>query len=83
MELDSTPLSSARKTEKQGQPIDTSPPWWDGTVAIALSPKEWEYVVNGLSNLINNGYIWDSSDIGFDMSIRNIIDRIEKGMGWE
>jgi hypothetical protein len=82
MELD-TPVSSARKIEKQGQHIDTSHPWWNGNVAIDFSPNEWEYVLNGLHFLIDNSYVlgWAGTEVETD--IKNIIDRIEKNIGVE
>ena len=33
------------------QSIDTSPPWWDGTVAIAFSIEEWETILHELAML--------------------------------
>jgi hypothetical protein len=76
-------LSSAAKTETQGQSIDTSPPWWNGNIAIDFSTNEWEYVLNGLSALLDNAYLWGWSETEVEAEIRNIIDRIEKSMGWE
>jgi hypothetical protein len=81
-ELDE-PLSSARKTEKHGQHIDTSPPWWDGNIAIPFSTDEWEHVLNGLSALLENAYVWEWATIEFETDIRNMIDRIEKNIGQE
>jgi hypothetical protein len=81
-ELD-TPVSSARKTETHSQPIDTSPPWWDGNIAIPFSTNEWEYVLNGLSSLLDNAYLWGWADTEVETDIRNIIDRIEKNIGLE
>jgi len=82
MELD-TPVSSARKTVTQGQSIDTSPPWWNGNIAIDFSPNEWEYVINGLSALIETAHMWGWADTAVETDIRNIIDRIEKNLGVE
>lgn len=33
------------------QSIDTSPPWWDGKVAIAFSIEEWETILHELAML--------------------------------
>jgi hypothetical protein len=76
-------VSSERKTEHKGQSIDTSPPWWDGNIAIPFSTNEWEYVLNGLSALIDNAYLWGWADTEVETDIRNIIDRIEKNIGVE
>lgn len=62
------------------QPIDTSPPWWDGTVAIPFTVKEW--------NLILNNLVWEysstCSDTECDCNVAmNIVDRIEKNIGQE
>jgi hypothetical protein len=77
------PVSSARKIENKTQPIDTSPPWWNGNVAIDFSPNEWEYVVNGLASLIESAHVWGWADTAVETDIRNIIDRIEKNIGVE
>jgi hypothetical protein len=81
-ELD-TPVSSARKTEIRSQHIDTSPAWWDGNVAIPFSTNEWEYVVQGLTALLDNAYNWGWATKDIEDEIRNMIDRIEKGIGEE
>lgn len=76
-------VSSARKTEVQGQHIDNSPPWWNGNIAIPFSTNEWEYVLNGLYGLLDNAYLWGWEDTAVETDIRNIIDRIEKNIGVE
>ena len=77
------PVSSARKIETHTQPIDTSPPWWNGNLAIDFSTNEWEYILNGLHSLIDNSYVlgWAGTEVEID--IKNIIDRIEKNIGVE
>jgi hypothetical protein len=60
-----------------------SPPWWDGNIAIDFSTNEWEYVLNGLYNLIDNAYLWGLADSEVEEDVRNIIDRIEKNVGLE
>ena len=61
------------------QPIDTSPPWWDGTIAIAFSLEEWGAIINELRYLEQRGYIQEK----YNPTIFNIMDRIEKGIGVE
>jgi hypothetical protein len=82
MELD-TPVSSAAKIVTKSQPIDTSPPWWNGNVAIDFSPNEWEYVLNGLKGLVDNAYLWGWAGTEVEKDILNIMDRIEKNIGVE
>ena len=79
MELD-TPVSSAAKIVTKSQPIDTSPPWWNGNVAIDFSPNEWEYVLNGLASLIENAHIWGWEDTMVETDIRNIIEHIQRNV---
>ena len=62
------------------QPIDTSPPWWDGTIAISFSVEEWGAIVSELYMLYG---IPDFPADDYDEMIVNIIDRIEKGIGVE
>lgn len=76
-------VSSARKTEKQGQHKYTSPAWWDGNISIPFSTNEWEYVLNGLSALLDNAYTWGWANSEVEEDIRNMIDRIEKNIGLE
>ena len=62
------------------QPIDTSPPWWDGTIAIAFSVKEWNIIMDNLAW----EYSTSCSDSECDCKmVMNIVDRIEKGIGVE
>ena len=62
------------------QPIDTSPPWWDGTIAINFSIEEWEAIVSELYMLYA---IPTFPENYYDEMIINIIDRIQKGIGIE
>ena len=64
------PLSSARKIDKHSHHMD-------------LTIYQWEYVLNGLSALLDNAYVWGWADTEVETDIRNIIDLIEKNMGWE
>jgi len=77
------PVSSATKIVTQGQSINTSHPWWNGNVAIDFSTDEWEYILNGLSSLVETAHMWGWADTAVEMDIRNIIDRIEKNLGVE
>jgi len=65
------------------QPIDTGFPWWDGNISIPFSTNEWEYIISGLSSLIENAHVWGWADTAVETDIRNIIDRIEKNIGIE
>ena len=56
------------------QPIDMSPPWWDGTIAIPFSVEEWEEIRMALQN--------EWGRVGYTPYL-NIIDRIKKGIGIE
>ena len=60
------------------QPIDTSPPWWDGTIAINFSKEEWDAIATELSMLYS---IPNFPQDDYDVMIVNIIDRIQKGIG--
>ena len=63
------------------QPIDTSPPWWDGTIAIPFSKDEWKYIIEVLlDDLIYHHGLIDSEA---ETMAKNIVDRIEKGIGIE
>ena len=62
------------------QPINDSPPWWDGTIAIPFSIEEWQGIVKELQMLYSiPGFPHSEHD---EMMV-NIIDRIEKGIGIE
>ena len=63
------------------QPIDTSPPWWDGTIAIPFSVQEWEYMIQVLNDdlIYHHGLINDESKT---MS-KSILSSIEKNIGIE
>ena len=62
------------------QPIDTSPPWLDGTIAIALTPEQWKHIIGSLSYDVT--YLLDDSPVDTDLIrfICEIINRIEKGI---
>ena len=62
------PLSSARKTETPSQHMD-------------FNPNEWEYVLNGLSALLDNAYTWGWATTEIETDIRNMMDRIEQTFG--
>lgn len=62
------------------QPIDTSPSWWDGTIAIPFSVEEWEAIVSELYMLYT---IPTFPENEYDEMIINIIDRIQKNIGIE
>ena len=62
------------------QPIDMSPPCWDGTIAIAFSVEEWEAIVSELYMLYE---IPTFPENDYDLMLINIIDRIQKNVGVE
>jgi hypothetical protein len=62
------------------QPIDTSPPWWDGTIAINFSVEEWQGIITELRMLYQ---IPGFPENDYDIMLVNIIDRIEKNVGLE
>ena len=62
------------------QPIDDSPAWWDGTIAIPFSKEEWKLIADNLR--------WEYSSDCLDpdcdcVAALNIVDRIEKSIGEE
>ena len=57
------------------QPIDTSPPWWDGTIAINFSKEEWQGILTELRMLYQ---IPEFPQDDYDMMLVNIMNRIEK-----
>lgn len=63
------------------QPIDTSPPWWDGTIAIPFSVQEWKYIIDVL--LDDLVYHYGLVDAEAEIVTKNIVDRIEKSIGIE
>ena len=65
------------------QSIDTSPPWWNGNIAIDFSTNEWEYILNGLYSLLDSSHIWGWAETHVESDIKNVIDRIEKNIGLE
>jgi hypothetical protein len=62
------------------QPIDMSPPWWDGTIAINFTPDEWAGIVTELKMLYQSPEFPKNN---YDNMIVNIVDRIEKNVGLE
>ena len=62
------------------QPIDTSPPWWDGTITIPFTPEEWQGILSELRMLHQ---IPDFPENDYDLMLINIMDRIEKNIGIE
>jgi len=66
--------------QKMKQPINTSPPWWDGTIAINFTLDEWVGIVKELKMLYQ---IPEFPENDYDAMIVNIIDRIEKSVGLE
>ena len=62
------------------QPIDDSPPWWDGTIAIPFSVEEWKAILTEIGYLYN---IPGFPNGEYDEMVVNILDRIEKGIGIE
>lgn len=63
------------------QSLDTAPPWWDGTISINFSEREWEYIRNVLQqDLVHFGSILGKDARSMQT---NIIDRIEKNLGIE
>ena len=63
------------------QPIDTSPPWWDNTFAIPFSKDEWKYIIEVLLDDLD--YHYGLIDSETESVARNIVDRIERGIGIE
>lgn len=61
------------------QPIDMSPPWWDGTIAIPFSEIEWKYMLQVLIDdlIYHHGLMSDESKT----ISTNIMDCIEKNLG--
>lgn len=62
------------------QPIDTSPPWWDGTIAIALTPEQWRHISGSLAYDVT--YLMDESPVDTQLIkfISEIINIIEKSV---
>lgn len=60
------------------QSIDTSPPWWDGTISIAFTPEQWRHIAGSLAYDVT--YLMDDSPVDTDLIrfICEIINRIEK-----
>jgi len=63
-----------------GRPIDLSPPWWDGTIAIPFSAEEWEGILTELRMLHQ---IPSFPENDYDQMLINVMDRIEKNIGIE
>jgi hypothetical protein len=78
MELDTSLISAAGEIETTPQPMDTYPHSYPNNVTIGLSLDEWEYVLNGLSALIESSYLWGWEDTAVQIEINNIAKRIER-----
>jgi hypothetical protein len=74
------PVSVKKGNQEMPQPIDMSPPWWDGTVAINFTPDEWRSIANELRMLY---FLPEFPENEYDHMLINIIDRIEKSLGEE
>ena len=63
------------------RPIDMSPPWWDGNIAIPFSHEQWKYI----AEVLNGDLVYHYGLITQEAVImaRNIIDVIEKNLGEE
>jgi len=77
MELDTSLISAAGEIETTPQPMDTYPHSFPSNVTIDLSLNEWEYVLNGLSSLIESSYAWGWADTAVQTEINDIAKRIE------
>jgi hypothetical protein len=62
------------------QPIDTGPPWWDGTISIPFLLEEWQGILTELRMLHQ---IPSFPENDYDLMLINIMDRIEKNLGVE
>jgi hypothetical protein len=71
-----TPVSSA---ENRRQPIDLSPAWWDGNVAIPLTHEQWRYIRDVLRDdlIYHYGLISEEAKT----MANNIIDCIDENLG--
>ena len=78
MELDTSLISAAGEIETTPQHTDTYPHSSSSdNVTIDLSLNEWEYVINGLSALIESSYAWGWADTAVQTEIHDIAIRIE------
>ena len=77
MELDTSLISAAGEIETTPQHTDTYPHSSSDNVTIDLSLNEWEYVINGLSALIESSYAWGWADTAVQTEIHDIAKRIE------
>ena len=60
------------------QPIDLSHPWWDGTISLPFTPKEWRYIADELAMLYNiPGFPETEEDIAIAKIIHTIYDAID------
>ena len=62
------------------QPIDLSPPWWDGSIAISFSVEEWHGILTELRMLYQ---IPSFPENDYDVMLINIMDRIERSISVE
>ena len=58
--------------------INTYPHSSSDNVTIDLSLNEWEYVLNGLSALLESSYAWGWADTAVQTEIHDIAIRIER-----
>lgn len=58
------------------------PPYWEGQIGIHFTREEWQEIVGILDQHVRFQLDYVGSDVDVDMP-RNIIDRIEKGIGIE
>lgn len=78
MQLDTSLISAAGGIETNPQHIDTYPHSSSDNVTIDFSLNEWEYVINGLSALLESSYAWGWADTAVEKDIRNVIKHIER-----
>lgn len=61
------------------QPIDNSPPWWDGTIAIPFTRDEWISIISCIEYTIHYSAVYPDECL----EELNIIDRIQKNIDVE
>ena len=60
--------------------INTSPAWWDGTIAIALTPEQWNHIVGTLAWDVTSLMDEHPVDTQLIRFISEIINRIEQNI---
>lgn len=60
--------------------INTSPPWWDGTIAIALTPEQWRHITGSLAWDVTSLMDEHPVDTQLIRFISEIINRIEENI---